>query len=121
MDMQCGLLISDFRNPTTVALMQENIGRISDGSSSYHASALKLGIKKALELKQRQNGALLRCSNYVCGWYSNPVSYSSVGSNVYCPLCPSYGYGYQYMHCASCGNQRSSNYTSCQSCRKEFK
>ena len=48
MEMQCDLLISNFRNPATITLMQENIGRISDGPSSHHASPLKLGFKKAL-------------------------------------------------------------------------
>jgi len=43
MEMQCDLLISDFRNPTMITLMQENIGHISDGSSSHCAGALKLG------------------------------------------------------------------------------
>ena len=130
MDMQCNLLISDFKNPTTIALMQENIGHISDGSSSHCASALKLGFKKAFEVKKRESGVLLRCSNYNCGWYSNPVSYSSVGSNIYCTQCSSnynnynYNYGYNnnryYMQCVGCGYQRTSQYASCQSCGKKF-
>ena len=114
MEMQCDLLISNFRNPATITLMQENIGRISDGSSSHHASPLKLGFKKALEFKKRRGGPLLRCSNSSCEWHSNPVSYSFVGSNIYCIWCSS------YMHCTGCGNQRTNNYTSCWGCGKEF-
>ena len=114
--MECDLLISNFKNPKTVALMQESIGHISDGSSSHCASALKLGFKKAFELKKRESGVLLRCSNYNCGWYSNPVPYSSVGSNIYCPQCRRN----RYMQCVGCGYQRTSNYVSCQSCGKKF-
>jgi len=117
MDMQCDLLISDFRDPTTITLVQENIGRISHGSSSHHASALKLGFKKALEFKKREGRALLRCFNSSCRWHSNPVSYSSVGSNIYCTRCSNYRY---YMQCTGCGNQRTSNNPSCWSCGKEF-
>ena len=134
MDMQCDLLISDFKNPTTTVLMQENIGHISDGSSPYRASALKLGFKKAFELKKRNSGVLLRCSNTSCGWYSNPVSHVSLGTNTYCPQCinnygNSYNYNYNYnnnnryyyMQCVGCGYQRTNyTFTSCQSCGKKF-
>jgi len=126
MDMQCDLLISDFKNPTTIALMEENIGHLSDGSSPHCVSALNLGFKKAFELKKRNRGVLLRCLNTGCGWY-NPVSYASVGSNVYCPHCyNNYGYNYNYgnrhyyLQCVGCGYQRTSNFTSCQSCKKKF-
>jgi len=112
--MECDLLISDFRNPTTIALVQENIGHISNGSSSYYASAMKLGFQKAFELKKRGISVLLRCSDSSCGWQSNPVPYSSVGPNVYCPRCSN------YTQCAGCGYRRSSNHPLCQSCRKEF-
>ena len=129
MEMQCDLLISDFRNPTTITLMQENIEHISDGSSSHCAGALKLGFKKAFELKKRERSVLLRCSNSNCSWHSNPVTYSSVGSNVYCPGCSNNAYSgcsccrppsYQ-MQCVGCGSQRTGDYTSCQSCKKKFR
>jgi len=121
MEMQCDLLISDFRNPTTITLMQDNIERISDGSSSHYARALKLGFKKALEFKKRESSVLLRCSNPSCGWHSDPVTYSSVGSNVYCPRCSIYSYGPRYYtQCTGCGNQRTSNNPSCWGCGKEF-
>ena len=123
MDMQCDLLISDFRDSTTITLMQENIGRISNESSSHYASALKLGFKKAFELKKRDICVLLQCSNGNCGWHSNPVPYSSVGLNILCPECSGNAYGYRdryHMKCAGCGYQRTSNYTSCQSCGRKF-
>jgi len=124
MDMQCDLLISDFRDPRTITLVQENIGRVSNGSSSHYASALKLGFKKAFELKKREISVLLQCSNDNCGWHSNPVPYLSVGSNVYCPGCSSNAYGYQTryrMMCAGCGCQRTNDYhTSCLGCGRKF-
>lgn len=46
MEMQCELLISSFQNPKAIALVKENIGHISDGSSSHCPGALKLGLKK---------------------------------------------------------------------------
>ena len=126
MDMECDLLISDFRNPTTIALMQENIGHISDGSSPHYAGALNLGFEKAFELKKREGYVLLRCSNSNCGWHKNPVPHSSVGSNPYCSQCATFnrynGYTNRYpIQCTGCGYQRSSGYTSCQGCRKMFR
>ncbi|KAF9647695.1 hypothetical protein BDM02DRAFT_3116678 [Thelephora ganbajun] len=121
-EMQCELLISNFQDPKTIALMGENIGRVSDGSSSHCGGALKLGLKKAFELKKKKRpppGVLLRCSNGNCGWHNNPVTYSSVGTNTYCPNCR-YSYGSYYMQCVGCGYQRTSNYASCQSCGKTF-
>ena len=124
MDMQCDLLISDFRNPTTTALMQENIGHISDGSSPHCAGALNLGFEKAFELKKRGGYALLRCSNSNCGWHKNPVPCSSVGSKTYCSNCTVYS-GYVHsrppIQCADCGYHRAGDYASCQNCRKRFR
>ena len=115
MEMECELLISNFKNPKTIDLVNDNIGSISDGSSSHSANALKLGLKKAFDLKKspHQNCTKLRCSSSYCGWNSGSgISYSSVG--LYCGSCNS------YMKCVSCGYQRTSNYSSCQSCGKSF-
>jgi len=133
MEMQCDLLISNLKNPKVITLMKENIEHVSDGSSSYCGGALKLGFKKAFELKKQERIVLLRCSNPSCGWYTNPVPYSSVGAQVYCPQCSynnsnyysDYDYGYRnntryYMQCVGCGYQRTSNFISCQRCRKKF-
>ncbi|KAF9650018.1 hypothetical protein BDM02DRAFT_3128015 [Thelephora ganbajun] len=54
MEMQCELLISNLRDQKTIRLVKENIGHISDGSSSHCGGALKLGLKKAFELKKKK-------------------------------------------------------------------
>ena len=115
MEMECELLISNFKNPKTIGHLKEKIGYISDGSSPHCAGALKLGLKKAIEHKKRERGVLLRCRNYSCGWHHSPVSYSSVGSNTHCLSCGTY-----CTQCTGCGYDRTSNYTSCQSCGKRF-
>ena len=129
LDMQCDLLTSSFRNPKTIALMKENIRRISDGTSPHCATALKLGFKKAFDVKKREGGVLLQCSCYRCEWHTNPVSYSSVGSKVYCPGCSNYAHSHYayardraeyYMQCAGCQYKRTSSCTSCQGCGKRF-
>jgi len=116
MEMECELLISNFKGPKTTALIKENIGHISDGSSSYCAGALKLGLKKAFELK-RQGLARLRCGYGGCPRYNNYVPYSTIGSNIYCP---NSSHGNYYLQCVGCGYNRNSNCGSCQSCRKRF-
>jgi len=111
-EMECELLVSNFRNPETIALVKENIGQSSDGSSSHRASMLKLGLRKASELKKQKRqlpGVLLRCSDPRCAWRDNPVPSSTAG---YCPNC-----GYRHwMMCVGCDTMRTSNYTSCQGC-----
>jgi len=128
MEAQCDLLISKYQNPKTITLVKENIDRISDGSSSHCAHALNLGLWKALELKKKKRqppppppGVQLKCSYSSCrrGWYTTPVPYSEIGANVYCPGCVGY-YGSYYMLCSGCNYQRTSSYTSCQSCGKNF-
>ncbi|KAF9643634.1 hypothetical protein BDM02DRAFT_1403296 [Thelephora ganbajun] len=121
--MQCELLISNFKDQKTAALVKEIIGHISDRSSSHCGGALKLGLKKAFELKKKKRqppGVLLRCPHSSCASYSNHVSYSSVGSNNYCQMCINHGWGKRYYVCVGCGNQRTSSYASCQSCGKRF-
>jgi len=119
MEMECELLVSNFRDPETIARVKENIGRIADGSSSYRTGALKLGLEKAIELKKQQRGVLLRCTRGGCTINTTPASYSSVGSETYCPNCR-YHYGNYYMQCTGCSVDRTSNYTSCQHCGKKF-
>ena len=48
--------MSSFRGANTIARVKENIGHISNGSSSHCAGALKLGLKKAFELKKKRKG-----------------------------------------------------------------
>ena len=118
MEMECDLLISKFKDPKTIGLVKEKIGHMSDGSSSHCAGVLKLGLKKAFELKKQKNCVLLRCSRNGCAKYTTPISYSANGSNIYCPDCRRYGN--YYMQCTGCSYARTSNYTSCQSCGKKF-
>ena len=119
--MECELLVSSFKAPKTIALVKESIEHSSDGSSSHRAGALKLGLRKAFELKKQKRqpptppSVLLRCSGYNCVWHHNPVAYSSIGSNVVCPNCRAY-----YMRCVDCGYDRTAVYTSCQGCGKNF-
>ena len=117
--MECELLISNFKDQKTIGIMKEKIRHISDGSSTHCACALKLGFKKAIELKKRGKGVLLRCSRGGCARNTTPVSYSANGSNTYCQNCQ-YNYGNYYMQCTGCSYSRTSNYTSCQSCGKKF-
>lgn len=123
MEMECELLFSNLKDPKIIALVKENIRRISDGSSPHCAGALRLVLKKAFELKKQQRqppGVLLRCAYISCTSYSNHVSYSSVGPNNYCQNCLNYRYGYRYLQCAGCGHDRTSNYASCRGCGKRF-
>ena len=118
-EMQFDLLISHFKNPKTIALVKENIGRISDGSSSHSADALNLGLNKAFELKRR-NCVSLRCPHGSCSWHTNHPSYSSVGSNILCQNCVDQGRGRRYLECTGCECNRTNALTSCQKCRKMF-
>jgi len=126
LEMQCDLLISTFQDPKTIKDVKGSIGHISDGSSSHCADALNLGLEKAFNLKKKKQqpppGVQLKCSYSSCrrGWYSTPAPYSEIGTNVYCPSCNSYYGNNYYMLCAGCNYQRTSSYTSCQSCKKNF-
>ena len=123
MEMECDLLVSNFRDPKTIALVKDNIERVSDGSLSHCADSLKLGLKKAVDLKKQKRqppGVKLRCSHGSCTWYSNHVSYSSIGSAIYCQMCINRGWGSRYLQCAHCNYNRTGHYTSCQSCGKRF-
>ena len=117
-EMQFDLLISNSKNPKTIALVKENIGHISDGSLSHCAESLKLGLKKAFDLKKQKKhppGVKLRCSSTYCTWYSNHVPYSNVQRNSCCSSCGS------WMQCVGCGYNRTNySYASCQSCQKKF-
>lgn len=113
-EMQCELLVSNFRDPKTIARMKENLGRISDGSSPHCGGMLKLGLKKAFEVKQRKAGVLLRCPSFGCKWSSNDVPFRSVIGKS-CPACRTW-----YMKCASCGHGRTTDTVSCLGCGKKF-
>jgi len=117
-EIECGLLVSNFRDPKTVGLVKENIGRSSDGSSSHRAGALKLGLRKAFELKKQKKqspGVLLRCGNHQCVRHNDPTPYLFVGSDLYCSQC-----GSHYMRCVGWGYARTGAHASCHGCGKNF-
>ena len=119
MEMECEVLISNFKDPKTIALVKENVGQISDGSSSHRASALKLVLKKGFELKKQKrqpSGVFLRCLWSGCGWHTINVPYASIGSNTYCLCCRRSN----CMQCTGCSYTRTSAYASCQNCGKTF-
>ena len=122
MEMQCDLLVSNFKDQKTIGLVKENIRQISGGSCSHRAAALHLGLEKAFELKKRKrqaSGTRLRCSRVGCSSYTDHVSLSSIGVNThFCNKCSNLGC-YRFL-CASCGYNRTGNYTSCQGCAKTF-
>ena len=123
MEMQCDLLMSNSRDPKTIMLVKRNIGHIFDGSLPHCANSLKLGLKKAFDLKRGgglPSGVKLRCSYGNCIWYTNHPPYSSVGSNVYCPLCANRRWSIHYFQCVGCGYNRNGVHTSCQKCGKKF-
>lgn len=118
MEMQWDLLISDFENPKTAALVKENMRRVSDGSSTHCADTLKLGLKRAFDLR---TCVKLKCDNGNCTWYKNPVSISSIGPDTsYCPVCISRGQGCKYLSCTYCGQKVIGYRASCEKCARRF-
>ena len=114
------LLISDFREQKTVALVKGNIGHVFDGSLSHCADTLKLGLRKAFDSKKERTCVKLRCACGSCQWYNNYPTYSSVGLNTFCQMCLSHSWGNRYLQCVGCGHTRSTVCTSCQGCGKKF-
>lgn len=123
-EMQWDLLITNFKDPKMIALVKEIVGQISSGSSSHCAGTLKLGLKKAFELKKKKKwsrGVLLRCPYSSCLRRSLHISASSTGANGFCcQLCLSRGLGSRFLQCAGCGYDRTGNYRSCQRCGERF-
>jgi len=121
LEMECDLLVSSSQGPSTVALVKDSIRQASDGSSPHCAGALKLGLEKAFKSKKESTFVKLRCPYGNCAWYRNPVACSSIGPGAYyCQMCINQGWGSRHFQCAGCGYNRTSNYTSCQSCGKRF-
>ena len=90
--MQWSLLIPSLKEPERLALVKENIGLISSGSSPGCAGTLKLGLKKAFELKKKKReppgppGVKLRCSNSYCSLYRDHLTYSYITKTThFCP------------------------------------
>ena len=101
---------------------RENIRQISGGSCSHRAAVLRLGLEEAPEPKKRKrqtSGTRLRRSRVGCSSYTDHVSLSSIEANThFCNKCSNLGC-YRFL-CASCGYNRTGNYTSCQGCAKTF-
>jgi len=114
----CDLLVSNFRDPKTITLMKENIGHIFDGSLSHCADTLKLGLKKAVNLKKQRDGVKLKCSGgpRVCPQRYEPVSYLSLDSKIRCTGCGRS----DRMTCAGCQFRRTDGCISCRGCGKWF-
>jgi len=124
MELECELLISNSKDPKTVALVNETIGHVSDGSSPQCAGALKLWLKKGFEVKKQKlgAGALLRCPRNGCARNKYPVSSRVAGSDISCQICKYY-YGEYPMKCNACGTPRATfSLHKCAgwSCGKEF-
>ncbi|KAF9785406.1 hypothetical protein BJ322DRAFT_828555 [Thelephora terrestris] len=122
MGMEWELLIPKLGDPEKLALVKENVGLISSGSSSHCADTLKLGLKKAFELKKekRERPVKLRCSNSNCARHQDHPPYSSTAMNSpFCQHC-FYSWGNYYLQCVSCGWDRTGSYSSCQGCGRRF-
>ena len=123
-EVWCDLLVSNFRDPKTITLMKEYIGHIFDGSLSHCADTLKLGLRKALNLKKQRIGVKLRCPWKECPRHTaggNLVLYSSVGSKIYCYSKDIMGREVKgCLQCDGCGWKRTSNSAACQGCGKWF-
>lgn len=113
--MQCNFLVQNREDPNTIALLKENIRRISDGSSSHSARALDLVLEKFFQSKKQGKGEKLRCHYYNCAWLGSLISYSSVRFHVYCPMCE-----HCVLQCNGCGFKRISSSSSCQGCGRKF-
>ena len=118
--MECELLNSNFNDPGTIAAVKQSIGYISTGSVPYCAGALKLGVKKAFEVKKRKRSVWLRCTRIGCMRHATPISYSAIGSAVYCTVCL-YQYGPSYLQCTGCFYNRTfCGSGSCLGCGNKF-
>ena len=128
METQCDLVIANLKDPKTIALVRENIKDFSSGSSPYRADVLRLGLKKAFELKKKKTRApvppevRLRCSNSDCEWHRTKVwRLENIGSDLFCKLSPPQRSGdMNYWECTGCEFKRTGNYASCQGCGAAF-
>src|ERR1700753_1401836 len=88
LEMECDTLVANSKGRRTLSLVKQNIQLISDGSSPHCGDALKLGFEKALKRKKEKGSVKLRCTHGSCTWYSNHVSYSTIGTSAYyCQMC----------------------------------
>ena len=120
---QWDLLIPNLEDPERFALVRENVGLISSGSSPRSAGTLKVGLKKIIELKKKNReppGVKLRCSNRYCQSYNSLLSYSSITQVTHTCGRSSSKTRKSYYQCVGCGSDRTGNYRSCVGCGKKF-
>ena len=130
METQWDIVIANLKGPKTITFLKENIEDFSSGSSPYRADVLKLGLKKAFELKKKKTRApvppevWLRCSNSGCEWHRTQAQVwrlADVGSDLFCRSRSSQGWGnIDYWQCTGCGFNRAGHYASCQGCGAKF-
>ena len=121
--MEWDLLISNFEGPKTIALVRENVERNSSVSSSHYVGTLKVGLKKAFELKRKNRqppGVMLRCPIRACPRYDDHFPYAIVGRGLICGMCLSQNRSSSYLQCVGCGYTRHGVHATCEGCRKDF-
>ena len=68
-NIQWDLVIANFKDPKTVALLRGKVEDASFGSSSHRAGVLNIALGKAFEFKRKNRrpaGVLLQCSSTYC-------------------------------------------------------
>jgi hypothetical protein len=121
MEMQWEVLIPNLDDPKRFALVKDYIALMSSVPSSRCVSALKVGLKKAFELKRRRAppDVGLQCSNSNCSRRLRHLSYSSIGTTS-CQSCAAKGLWNRYYQCTGCGYIRMGEFSSCQGCGGKF-
>ena len=118
--MECRLLFSEFKNETTISLVQDKVGGISGNHLAHRAVAFKLGLRAALDLeecstKTDMKGVALQCWNSKCVGNKELVPYSLVTSCTTCPRCGAWD-----LRCTGCRWIQQSGGARCASCKKYF-
>lgn len=114
MKMYCELLSHKFREERVTASVADSIKTMAGGKAAYRATALKLALRHSCS-----EGVLLRCPIRSCVNHDNPVSYRSLGTNLWCP--EAHWFSFKCMECANCGEMRSGSYFECRRCGEWFR
>jgi len=122
LEMECRLLFSKFKNKATMSLVQEKIGETFGNRFAHRADAFKLGLRAALDLKERDpavdmmDAVMLRCRSLDCPGHDERIPYTlAMSSRGLCPRCKKF-----HMQCAGCAHVRMDTNPWCKSCRKLF-
>ena len=106
-----------------MALVRENVERISSVSSSLCVGTLKIGLKKAFELKRKNRqppGVMLRCPVRTCRRYDDHFLYAYVGVGEICNVCLVERREISYLQCVGCGYTRKGVHATCEGCKENF-